>query len=136
MFVRLLLLFTVVPLVELFLLVKLGTVIGVGPTVLIVLFTGFLGAVLARWQGLGVIRRLSADLEHGRLPTDALIDGMLILIAGAVLLTPGLLTDACGFFLLVPPGREMIRKAVASRFQNRAAVVDPGVIDAEWRREG
>lgn len=135
MFLRLLLLFTVVPLVELFLLVKLGTVIGVGPTVLIVLFTGFLGAVLARWQGLGVIRRLSTDLEQGRLPADALIDGLLILIAGAVLLTPGLLTDAFGFFLLVPPGRALVRKALASRFQNKAVEIDPGVIDAEWRRE-
>ena len=105
MFLRLLLLFTVVPLVELFLLVKLGTVIGIGPTVLVVIGTGVLGASLARWQGLGVLRRVSEDLAQGRLPADALIDGLLILIAGAVLLTPGLITDALGFLLLVPQGR-------------------------------
>lgn len=135
MFLRLLLLFTVVPLLELFLLVKLGTVIGIGPTVLIVIFTGVLGAWLARWQGLGVLRRLSEDMAGGRLPTDALIDGLLILIAGAVLLTPGLITDGLGFLLLVPQGRAMVRKAVVARLEKSAVVADPGVIDAEWRRE-
>ena len=135
MFLRLLLLFTVVPLLELFLLVKLGTVIGIGPTVLIVIFTGVLGAWLARWQGLGVLRRLSEDMAGGRLPTNALIDGLLILIAGAVLLTPGLITDALGFLLLVPQGRAMVRKAVAARLEKSAVVAGPGVIDAEWRRE-
>jgi UPF0716 protein FxsA len=135
MFLRLLLLFTIVPLVELFLLVKLGTVIGIGPTVLIVICTGVLGAWLARWQGLGVLRRLTEDLNQGRLPADALIDGLLILIAGAVLLTPGLITDALGFLLLVPQGRAAVRRAVAARWADRAEVSDPGVIDAEWYRE-
>ena len=117
MFLRLLLLFTIVPLVELFLLVKLGTVIGVGPTVLVVICTGVLGASLARWQGLGVLRRVSDDLAQGRLPADALIDGLLILIAGAVLLTPGLITDALGFMLLVPQGRALVRRMVAARME-------------------
>jgi UPF0716 protein FxsA len=135
MFLRLLLLFTLVPLVELFLLVKLGTVIGIGATVLIVIFTGVLGAWLARWQGLGVLRRLSVDLNEGRLPADALIDGLLILIAGAVLLTPGLITDALGFLLLVPQGRAVVRKMVAARLEQRTVVGDPNVIDAEWYRE-
>ena len=105
MFLRLLLLFTVVPLVELFILVELGSIVGVLPTVGLVVLTGALGAWLARWQGLSVLRRLSTDLEQGRMPADVLIDGLLILIAGAVLLTPGLITDALGFFLLVPQGR-------------------------------
>jgi UPF0716 protein FxsA len=135
MFLRLLLLFTVVPLVELFLLVKLGTVIGIGPTVLIVICTGVLGAWLARWQGLGVLRRVSEDLAEGRLPADALIDGLLILIAGAVLLTPGLITDALGFLLLVPKGRAVVRRTVAARLEQRTVVSDPNVIDAEWYRE-
>ena len=135
MFLRLLLLFTIVPLVELFLLVKLGTVIGIGATVLIVICTGVLGAWLARWQGLGVLRRLSEDLAKGRLPADALIDGLLILIAGAVLLTPGLITDALGFLLLVPQGRAVVRKVVAARIEKRTVAGDPGVIDAEWYRE-
>ena len=135
MFLRLLLLFTVVPLVELFLLVKLGTVIGIGPTVFIVIFTGVLGAWLARRQGLGVLRRISDDLAGGRLPAEAVIDGLLIFIAGAVLLTPGLITDALGFFLLIPQGRAVVRRAVAARLQQRTVTRDPKVIDAEWYRE-
>jgi UPF0716 protein FxsA len=135
MFLRLLLLFTVVPLVELFLLVKLGTVIGIGATVLIVICTGVLGAWLARWQGLGVLRRLTEDVNEGRLPADALIDGLLILIAGAVLLTPGLITDALGFLLLVPKGRTIVRKMIAARLEQKTVVGDPDVIDAEWYRE-
>ena len=135
MFLRLLLLFTVVPLIELFLLVKLGTVIGIGATVLIVISTGVLGAWLARRQGLGVLRRLSEDINEGRMPASTLIDGLLILVAGAVLLTPGLITDALGFFLLVPQGRAVVRRIVAARFGKRTVVGDPNVIDAEWYRE-
>jgi UPF0716 protein FxsA len=135
MFLRLLLLFTVVPLVELFLLVKLGTVIGIGPTVLIVITTGVLGAWLARWQGLGVLRRLTQDLNEGRLPADALIDGILILIAGAVLLTPGLITDALGFVLLIPQSRIFVRRLIRARFETRTESTEPDVIDAEWYRE-
>ena len=135
MFLRLLLLFTIVPLVELFLLVKLGTVVGVGPTVALVIFTGVLGAWLARQQGLGVLRRLSEDLAVGRLPAEALIDGLLILIAGAVLLTPGLLTDALGFFLLVPQSRAVVHKAAVAKFGRRFASSDPEIIDVDWKRE-
>jgi UPF0716 protein FxsA len=135
MFLRLLLLFTVVPLVELLILVELGSVVGVLPTVGLVVLTGVLGAWLARWQGLSVLRRLSTDLEQGRMPADALIDGLLILIAGAVLLTPGLITDALGFFLLVPQGRAVIRGLVAAKLANRAGSGRPPVIDAEWYRE-
>lgn len=135
MFLRLLLLFTLVPLLELFLLVKLGTVIGIGATVLIVICTGVLGAWLARWQGLGVLRRLTEDVNQGRLPTDALIDGLLILIAGAVLLTPGLITDALGFLLLVPQGRAVVCRLIVARFEKKTVDGDPNIIDAEWRRE-
>ncbi len=136
MFLRLLLLFTVVPLVELFLLVKLGTIIGIGPTVLIVICTGVLGAWLARSQGLGVLRRITEDLNQGRMPTGSLVDGLLILIAGAVLLTPGLITDALGFFLLLPPGRALVRKAITTRLSRRSETGVPDVIDVDWHREG
>jgi UPF0716 protein FxsA len=135
MFLRLLLLFTVVPLVELFLLVKLGTVVGVGPTIALVIFTGVLGAWLARQQGLGVLRRLRAELEAGRLPAGALIDGLLILVAGAVLLTPGLLTDALGFVLLVPPSRAVVRRIVVERFARGKENERPEIIDVEWRED-
>ena len=135
MFIRLLLLFTIVPLVELYLLIKLGSVVGVAPTVALVVFTGALGAWLARVQGLSVLKRLSTDLGEGRLPTDAVIDGLLILVAGAVLLTPGLLTDALGFLLLVPRSRAVVRKVAVTRLARRFKPPDPDVIDVEWRRE-
>lgn len=135
MFLRLLLLFTVVPLIELYLLITIGGVIGVAPTIAIVLGTGVLGAWLARWQGLAVLRRINEEMAAGRMPTDALIDGLLVLVAAAVLLTPGLLTDAAGFILLVPGSRAAVRKAVAAAIAKRTRGGDPDVIDAEWFRE-
>jgi UPF0716 protein FxsA len=135
MFLRLLLLFTVVPLIELYLLIKIGGVIGVVPTIAIVIGTGVLGAWLARWQGLAVLRRISEEMAAGRLPTDALIDGLLILVAAAVLLTPGLLTDSLGFVLLVPASRALVRKVVAAAIARRVPESRPDVIDAEWFQE-
>jgi UPF0716 protein FxsA len=121
--------------VELFILVKLGGVIGVGATVAVVIGTGVLGAWLARQQGLGVLRRLSEEIAGGGLPAEALIDGLLILIAGAVLLTPGLITDALGFALLLPQGRSVVRKIVVAKFVERTQTGDPSVIDVEWSRD-
>ena len=102
MFIRLLILFTVVPLVELALLIKLGNLIGLWPTILIVIATGVLGAALARSQGTRTVGAIRAELAQGRAPTESLINGLLILVGGVVLLTPGLLTDLLGFSLLVP----------------------------------
>lgn len=135
MFLRLLLLFTLVPLVELYLLIEIGGAIGVAPTIAIVIVTGVIGAALARWQGLSVLRRLQDDLAAGRSPTDALIDGLLIFVAGAVLLTPGLITDALGFLLLVPAGRAAVRKLVSAAVARNLVVRRPDIVDAEWRRE-
>lgn len=133
MFIRLFLLFTLVPLIELFLLVKLGDVIGFWPTVALVVTTGALGAVLTRMEGLRVLRRAQADFQQGRVPTDRMLDGLLILVAGAVLLTPGLITDAVGFFLLVPAGRRMVRKLVAAAVARKLGPPRPMVIDADWK---
>ncbi|MEO1084493.1 MAG: FxsA family protein [Acidobacteriota bacterium] len=111
MFFRLLLLFTLLPLLELWLLLNVGSRLGVPATVALVFGTGILGAWLARRQGLDTWKRLQTETSAGRLPTDAMVDGLLILIAGAVLLTPGILTDLAGFFLLTPDGRAWIRRA-------------------------
>jgi UPF0716 protein FxsA len=135
MFVRLLLIFTIVPLVELYILISLGRVIGVGATVVIVIATGALGAFLTRIEGLRVLRRLQDELAQGRVPTERLLDGLLILIAGAVLLTPGLLTDLLGFFLLAPPGRKVVRRALSAAVRRRFSLDKATVIDADWRRE-
>ena len=117
MFVRLLILFTVVPLVELALLIKLGNVIGLWPTIFIVIATGALGAALARSQGTRTVGAIRAELAQGRAPTESLINGLLILVGGVVLLTPGLLTDLLGFSLLIPSTRNWFKKKLRSRLR-------------------
>jgi len=134
-FLRLFLLFTLVPLLELYLLIRIGEVVGVWFTVGLVVLTGALGAALARYEGLRVLGRVREEWRRGRVPTDELLDGLLILIAGAVLLTPGLITDCLGFFLLSPPGRTVVRRAATRAAERRFGRSGPGVIDVEWRRD-
>ena len=117
MFARLLILFTVVPLVELALLIKLGNVIGLWPTIFIVIGTGVLGAALARSQGTQVISAIRAEVAEGRPPTESLLNGLLVLVGGVVLLTPGLLTDLLGFSLLIPFTRNWFKKKLQSRLK-------------------
>lgn len=131
MFVRLLLLFTLVPLVELALLVYLGREVGFWPTVALVLGTGILGAWLAKLQGLLVLRQVQGELARGRLPTAALVDGALILVAGTLLLTPGLITDLWGFVLLVPPGRALARRWAMATLGRRLRSRPTTVIDVQ-----
>jgi UPF0716 protein FxsA len=119
---RLFFLFVVVPLIELALLLWLADVTGWQFTLLLVLTTGFVGIVLARSQGLLVWWRIQDDLSAGRLPKEALLDGVLILVAGAVLLTPGVLTDILGLTLLLPPTRQLYRRWLVSRFRRHADV--------------
>ena len=136
MFLRLLLLFTVVPIVELGLLIQVGRVIGLAPTIAIVLLTGIAGAALARWQGLVTLRRVQTEMAEGRVPTGPLVDGLLILVAGGVLLTPGFLTDALGFLLLIPPTRTAVRKALVESFRLRMQRDGRVPIDVTWTADG
>jgi UPF0716 protein FxsA len=103
---KLLLLFIVVPIVELIVLIQLGGLIGTLATIGIIVITGALGASLARWQGLSVLRQIQLDVAAGRLPAGSLVDGVIILMAAALLVTPGLLiTDgAGGIFIRVGRG--------------------------------
>jgi UPF0716 protein FxsA len=114
---RLALLFVVVPLVELVLLVQLGQVVGLWPTLALVIFTGVTGAALARLEGLRVLYRFQAELASGRLPGQALLDGISVLVGGAFLLTPGILTDLAGFALLLPTTRRWIQRRVRRRLE-------------------
>jgi len=122
MFIYLLLLFTVVPFLELALLLKIHSYLGLLPTLALVFGTGILGAALARWQGMHTLQQIRQQLSAGKVPGEALLDGLLILIAGAVLLTPGVLTDLCGFALLVPPLRKLFKRFVKSSFQRRVHI--------------
>jgi UPF0716 protein FxsA len=116
MFFYLFLLFTVVPLVELALLVWLGGQTEWWVPILLVLADGVAGALLWRWQGWKVLTRIQEDMAAGRLPADALVDGLLIFLAGALLITPGMLTDAVGFALLIPPIRAVVKRAARAWF--------------------
>ena len=102
-------LFTLVPVFELWLLIEVGKIIGTLPTVFLVASTGFFGVILAKSQGLAVIRKIENSLGEGDLPGEELIDGGCILVGGAFLLTPGLITDLFGFSLLIPATRGLIK---------------------------
>ena len=116
MIFRLLAAFILVPLVELYLLLQLSEITSVTATLAIVIVTGIIGTFLARREGTMAWNRFQTALAEGRMPSREIQDGLMIVFAAALLLTPGLLTDALGFVLLIPPGRELMRRLVLSRF--------------------
>ena len=128
MFARLALFFVVVPLLELALLIWIGQVVGLLPTILLVFLTGVLGAALARREGLRTLSDLQAELGRGRLPGQALMDGLAVLVGGAFLLTPGILTDVTGFLLLLPPTRRWLQRRVRRRLEQ---AIQEGTIRVE-----
>ncbi len=109
MVAKLILLFVGLPFLEMVILIKLGAEIGFGPTLLIVIGTGVLGAALARSQGLSIWLQIQQELQMGRMPAEQLVDGLLILVGGIVLLTPGLITDFLGLLLLIPVTRNLFK---------------------------
>ena len=117
MIAKLLLLFILVPLAELFLLIEIGKLIGTLATLTIIVCTGILGAFLARRQGIGVLQQIRIEIANGRLPAAQLADGVIILLAGAVLITPGVLTDVLGFLCLIPASRKIIKNMLWRRLE-------------------
>lgn len=115
MFRWLLLLFLVVPLVEIYVLIQVGTVVGALPTVLLVVLTAVLGAALMRLQGFSTLARVQASLNRGEIPATELVEGAILLVSGALLLTPGFVTDAVGFACLVPPWRTALARWLLGR---------------------
>ncbi|NOT02764.1 MAG: FxsA family protein [Phycisphaerales bacterium] len=122
MFLPLVILLVVTPLIEISVLIRVGRAIGTPQTILILIATGLLGAWLARRQGSSVWSQIQTDLAHGRMPASRLVDAMLIFIAGILLVTPGLLTDAVGFSLLFPPARRWIKRKAADYFRARLVI--------------
>ncbi len=116
MLLKLFLAFTLVPFVEIYLLIKIGTYIGAFNTVVVVVLTGFLGALLARYQGLRTILGVRQSLQRGEIPANEMLDAFLILVAGIVLLTPGFLTDIAGLILLIPRTRTLFKVWIRRRF--------------------
>jgi len=97
-----------IPLIEIYVMIRIGSVIGAGWTVLSIVATAVIGAFIIRMQGFGVYRRMNRSMAAGELPAMELLEGLALLIAGLLLLTPGFITDALGFLLLVPPLRRNI----------------------------
>ena len=114
------LLFLLVPLVEIYFLIKVGSVIGAIPTIALVVFTALLGAMLLRFQGLMTLRRTRLTMAQGQLPALEMLEGVLLVFAGALLLTPGFVTDAIGFGLLIPPLRQALIRWFISKSDFRA----------------
>ncbi len=116
---RLILIFVAVPLLELAILLQIGQWIGLFPTFALVVTTGVAGAALARQQGIRAFVAVQRELAAGRLPGRSLLDGLAILVGGAFLLTPGVLTDLAGFSLLFPASRRWLQRVVRRRLERR-----------------
>jgi len=136
--------FLVVPFVEIYLLLQIGGIIGVFPTVFLVVFTAVLGAWLLRQQGFATWQRLQTSLAQGVLPAYEMIEGPILLVGGALLLTPGFFTDILGFACLIPQTRrkfakyvienQLINAQAGSPFQ-QAQPKQENVIEGEFRKD-
>lgn len=136
MFGALLLLLLLVPFVELWVIVGAWQLIGGPETLLLLVGISVLGAWLVKREGLGVWFRLNEQLTQGRLPTDELVDGAIILFAGALLLTPGFITDAVGLLMLFPPTRAGLRVLAERRLRRRVEQGTGGIRVVRWASWG
>jgi UPF0716 protein FxsA len=125
------LVFTIVPLVELFILLKIGSHIGALNTLLLVVLTALLGTLLVRLEGLRTLRQIQSSLSQGQIPAEELIDGVLIFAGGILLLTPGVLTDLCALILLFPYTRMHFKRWLRRRFDRMVA---SGNVRLNYRR--
>ena len=128
MLFRLFLLFTLIPIAELALLIRIGGWLGLGPTLLLVVGTGAAGAWLARREGLRSWQAVQGELAQGKLPGESLVHAVLILVAGIVLLTPGVITDVAGLLLLLPPVRKGLIVRLRERFRGQIESGAIGVV--------
>ena len=116
MFFKIFLAFTLIPAAEIYLLIKIGSSIGALNTLLVIIITGFVGAYLARLQGMRTLLKIQSNLQQAIMPAEELIDALIILVAGIVLLTPGFLTDATGLLLLIPQVRFYFKRWLRKKF--------------------
>ena len=116
---KLILAFTIIPIIEIYLLIEIGSIFGALTAITLVILTGFLGAFMARMQGLQTLFRIQESLREGRMPSGELLEALLIVIAGIVLLTPRFLTDSVGFLLLIPTTRNSIISWVQHQIELR-----------------
>ncbi len=119
MLLKLFALFIITPVVEMAILIELGKRIGTLQTIGIIVLTGIIGASLAKSQGLRIVRNIKQSVNNGEMPHNQLIEGVLILMGGALLITPGILTDTAGFVLVIPWTRRLIRERLKKHFMGR-----------------
>ncbi len=120
MFFRLFLLFVTTTLLELALIIEVGKRLGAVTTILLILFTAIIGAYLAQTQGLSILAKIQLELNQGQLPSNQLLEGLLVLIGAILLLTPGFLTDTVGFLCILPFSRYWIRERLKKYLRQRA----------------
>jgi UPF0716 protein FxsA len=122
MFFRLFLLFTIIPVIELYVIIKIGGMIGALNTILIILTTAVIGAYLAKQQGLMVIGNIRQAVQESRVPGRELLHGLIVLLGGLMLLTPGFITDILGISALIPPIRDLyinlVRKLILNKIES------------------
>ncbi len=115
MFRILLAIFIIVPIIEIYLFMRIGEMIGVGPTLGMIILTAFIGITMLKWQGLSTLQRAQENLQENKIPATELVEGIILLLCGALLLTPGFFTDTVGFLMLIPPIRQAVAKIVVEK---------------------
>ena len=139
LFQSLLLLFILIPLLEISLFITVGNMIGGFSTVLLVIFTAVLGAYLLRIQGIATLQKMHDTLQQGQVPTETLFEGILLLFGGVLLLTPGFFTDTVGFICLIPKARQYLIYWLRRHIQTKSFTSKPAkqatTIEGEYRRE-
>ena len=126
LFRLLVILFLTIPVIEIYLLITVGSMIGAWPTILLIIATAVIGVSLLRWQGINTFYRLQQEMAQGSLPAIPMLEGVVLLVAGALLLTPGFFTDAIGFLLLVPPLRQAMIRSLLLHGMFKAGQFHPG----------
>ena len=121
MVTRLFFLFTIVPIIELYLLIKVGNSIGALNTVMLLIGTAFFGAFLVRLEGAKTLGRISTNLSQGIAPAEEIVDGLLVFAAGVLLITPGIFTDILALFLLIPFSRTLFKRWLRRKFDRFVA---------------
>ncbi len=117
MFIKIVLLFILVPIVEIVLLFDIGSAIGLNATLLIILLTGFLGAWISRMQGMIVLRQIQTEISQGVMPAAELVGGAIVFAGGILLLTPGIATDLVGFAVMIPFVRHRLQDWILRKFR-------------------
>lgn len=135
MLLRLFLLFTIVPLIELYFLIKIGGAIGALNTIVLILATATLGSILVRWQGLKTMQQITSQLSQNIVPAEEMIDAVLIFVGGAMLITPGVLTDFLALFLVFPYTRTLFKRWLRRKFDRMVASgnVQLNLRGGDWR---